>query len=146
MGSSPLSLQNDSSPVSRRRSGGIQMLRTLQFVFIGLCFTAGAFAHHSTAAEYGKEQITLKGTVTKVDWRNPHIWIYIDVVDAAGNVTNWGVGIQTNPARMFRQGWTRDAVNPGDVVTVKGVLPRKPELKRVLNESFILPDGRNLGR
>jgi DNA/RNA endonuclease YhcR with UshA esterase domain len=122
------------------------MLRTLQFVFIGLCFTAAAFAHHSTAAEYGNESVTLKGTVTKVDWRNPHIWIYIDVADAAGNVTNWGVGVQTSPARMFRLGWTKDAVKPGDVVTVKGVLPRNRELKRVLNESFILPDGRNLGR
>jgi Family of unknown function (DUF6152) len=122
------------------------MLRTLQFVFIGLCFTAGAFAHHSTVAEYGKEPITLKGTVTKVEWQNPHIWIYIDVADAAGTVTNWGVGVQTNPARMFRLGWTKDAVKIGDVVTVKGFLPRNRELKRVLNESFILPDGRNLGR
>jgi len=122
------------------------MLRTLQFVFIGLCFTAVAFAHHSTAAEYGEEKITLKGTVTKVDWRNPHIWIYIDVVDDTGKATNWGVGIQTSPARMFRLGWTKDAVKPGDVVTVKGALARNRELKRVLNESFILPDGRNLGR
>ena len=122
------------------------MLRTLQFVFIGLCFTAVAFAHHSTVAEYGKEEITLKGTVTKVEWQNPHIWIYIDVPDAAGTVTNWAIGVQTNPARMFRLGWTKDAVKPGDVVTVKGALARNRELKRVLNESFILPDGRNLGR
>jgi len=122
------------------------MLRTLQFVFIGLCFTAVAFAHHSTAAEYGEEKITLKGTVTRVDWRNPHIWIYIDVLDDAGKATNWGVGVQTSPARMFRLGWTKDAVKPGDVVTVKGALARNRELKRVLNESFILPDGRNLGR
>ena len=122
------------------------MLRTLQFVFIGLCFTAVAFAHHSTAAEYGEEKVTLKGTVTRVDWRNPHIWIYIDVLDEAGKTTNWGVGVQTSPARMFRLGWTKDAVKPGDVVTVKGALARNHELKRVLNESFILPDGRNLGR
>jgi uncharacterized protein DUF6152 len=122
------------------------MLRTLQFVFIGLCFTASAFAHHSTAAEYGDEKVTLKGTVTKVDWRNPHIWVYIDVVDNAGKVTNWAVGVQTNPARMFRQGWTKDSVKIGDLVTVKGSLARNHELKRVLNESLTLPDGRDLGR
>ena len=122
------------------------MLRTLQFVFIGLCFTAVAFAHHSTAAEYGEEKITLKGTVTKVDWRNPHIWVYIDVVDEAGNATNWAVGIQTSPARAFRMGFTKDTVKPGDVVTVKGLLARNHELKRVLNESFILPNGKNLGK
>jgi hypothetical protein len=122
------------------------MLRTLQIVFIGLCFTAAAFAHHATEALYSKEPITLRGTVTKVEWQNPHIWIYIDVADAAGKVTNWGVGVQTNPARMFRQGWTKDSVKLGDVVTVNGLLPKNRALKRVLNESFILPDGRNLGR
>ena len=122
------------------------MLRTLQIVFIGLCFTAAVFAHHSTEALYSKESITLRGKVTKVEWQNPHIWIYIDVVDAAGKATNWGVGVQTNPARMFRQGWTKDSVKLGDVVTVNGLLPKNRALKRVLNESFILPDGRNLGR
>jgi hypothetical protein len=122
------------------------MLRTLQIVLIALCFTAAAFAHHSTEALYTKESIALRGKVTKVEWQNPHIWIYIDVADAAGKVTNWGVGVQTNPARMFRQGWTKDSVKLGDVVNVKGLLPKNRELKRVLNESFILPDGRNLGR
>ena len=122
------------------------MLRTLQFLFIGLCFTAVAYAHHSTAAEYGEEKVTLKGTVTKVDWRNPHIWVYIDVVNDAGTATNWAVGIQTSPARMFRLGYGKDTVKPGDVVTVKGLLARNHELKRVLNESFILPNGKNLGK
>src|SRR5687767_15476851 len=111
------------------------MLRTLQIVFIGLCFTIAAFAHHSTEALYSKESIALKGKVTKVEWQNPHIWIYIDVADAAGKVTNWGVGVQTNPARMFRLGWSKDSVKLGDVVTVKGLLPKNRALKRVLNES-----------
>ena len=122
------------------------MFRTLQFVVFVLCFTAFAVAHHSTEAVYHMDQtITLKGTVTKVEWQNPHIWCYIDVIDEAGNATNWAVGIQTNPARMFRRGWTKDSLKVGDVVTVEGRLPRNASLKRVLSQSLILPDGRELG-
>ncbi len=63
------------------------MFRTLQTVVIGLCFTAVAGAHHSTAAVYFMDDppVTLKGTVIKVEWQNPHIWTYIDVTDEAGN-------------------------------------------------------------
>jgi len=123
------------------------MFRTLQLVVISVCFTALAGAHHSTAAVYFMDDapITLQGTVTKVEWQNPHIWTYIDVADEAGNVTNWEVEIQTNPARMYRAGWSRDSLKVGDAVTVEGLLPRNASLKRVLNRSLILPDGRELG-
>ena len=122
------------------------MLRTLQFVVFVLCFTAFAVAHHSTEAVYHTDQtITLRGTVTKVEWQNPHIWTYIDVTDETGNVTNWEVEIQTNPARMYRAGWSKDSLKVGDAVTVEGLLPRNADLNRVLNRSLILPDGRELG-
>ena len=123
------------------------MFRTLKAVVIGLSFTAFAVAHHSTAAVYfmDDEPIILQGTVTKVEWQNPHIWTYIDVTDEVGNVTNWEVEIQTNPARMYRAGWSRDSLKVGDTVTVEGLLPRNSALKRVLNRSLILPDGRELG-
>ena len=127
-------------------SGGIHMFRTLQLLVLTFCFTALSLAHHSTTAIYLEDQtITLQGIVTKVEWQNPHIWTYIDVTDAAGNTTNWEVEIQTNPARMYRRGWTRDSLKVGDAVTVEGSLPRNTALKRVLNRSLILPDGRELG-
>ena len=56
-----------------------------------------------------------------------------------------GSEIQTNPARMYRAGWSRDSLKVGDTVTVEGLLPRNGALKRVLNRSLILPDGRELG-
>ena len=105
-----------------------------------------AGAHHSTVAVYLQDStITLEGTVTQVEWRNPHIWFYIDVVGDEGNVTNWGVEFQTPPARMFRRGWTQESLQVGDVVTVEGSLPRNSELIRVLSRTTILPDGRELG-
>ena len=71
-----------------RRAGGISMSRTLRVVVLGLSFTAFAVAHHSAPTVYNLDQpVTLKGTVTKVEWQNPHIWCYIDVTDGAGNVT-----------------------------------------------------------
>jgi hypothetical protein len=122
------------------------MFRTLKIALFCFCFAAGAVAHHSTVAVYDAEDtITLEGTVTQVEWRNPHIWFYIDVVGDDGNVTNWGVEFQTPPARMLRSGWTQESLQVGDVVTVEGSLPRNRELTRVLSQTTILPDGRILG-
>ena len=122
------------------------MFRTLQIALFCFCFAAVAVAHHSTTAIYLEDStITLEGTVTRVEWRNPHIWFYIDVVGEDGNVTNWGVEFQTPPLRMFRRGWTQESLQVGDVVTVDGSLPRNSELVRVLSQTTILPDGRELG-
>ncbi len=122
------------------------MFRTLQIALICFCFAAVAVAHHSTIALYREDAtITLEGTVTQVEWRNPHIWFYIDVVGDEGNVTNWGVEFQTPPLRMLRRGWTAESLQVGDVVTVEGSLPRNSELIRVLSRTTILPDGRELG-
>ena len=129
--------------------GGIQMFRTLQTAFLVFCFAASAVAHHSRTAVYrtGDPPVTIMGTVTQVEWQNPHIWFYIDVVDEAGNVTNWGVELAgaSNPARMYRRGWPPDSLKIGDVVTVTGALARNGSLNRVSSNSVILPDGRELG-
>ena len=61
----------------------------------------------------------LKGTVTKLEWKNPHIWFYVDVKDDSGNVTNWGFEMDS-PNKMLRDGWTRNSMKVGDVVTVEG--------------------------
>ena len=122
------------------------MVRVLQIALFCFCFAAVAVAHHNTLAVYlMNDTMTLEGTVTRVEWRNPHIWFYIDVVDDAGNVTNWGIEFQTPPLRMARAGWTQESLQVGDVVTVEGSLPRNSELKRLLSQSTTLPDGRLLG-
>ena len=77
-------------------------------------------AHHSFSAEYDRaKSISLKGTVTKVEWMNPHARFYVDVKDDAGKVTNWEFELGS-PNGLMRQGWTRNSLKPGDVITVNG--------------------------
>jgi hypothetical protein len=79
-----------------------------------------ADAHHAFAAEFDASRpLELKGTVTKVRWVNPHSWLYFDVVDAAGNVTNWGVEFST-PNGLARLGLTKADVAAGTPVVISG--------------------------
>ena len=99
-------------------------MRTSLAVFVaglGLLLGAGpALAHHAFAAEYdAKKPITLTGTVTKLEWANPHTWFYVDVKDDDGKVTNWGFEMGS-PNVLLRAGWTRNSMKPGDVVSVEG--------------------------
>jgi hypothetical protein len=90
-----------------------------------LCLALPAQAHHSFPAQYdANKRTTLTGTVTRVDWANPHIYFYADVTDEeTGEVTNYAFemgGINS----LIRLGWTRDSLKAGDVVTVEGALAR----------------------
>jgi len=81
-------------------------------------------AHHAFAAEFdANKPIKLTGTVTKVDWRNPHTWFFIDVADETGKVANWGWELGS-PNGLLRAGWTRNSMKIGDVVTVEGSAAR----------------------
>jgi hypothetical protein len=121
------------------------MIWTFRLVLVALFFATSAAAHHSAAAMYNLDQkVTLKGKVTKVEWKNPHIYCYVDVTDPNGTVRNWEVEIQANPNAMFRRGWTKDSLKVGDEVTIQGSHARRPDLDRVLSNSLILPDGREL--
>ena len=77
-------------------------------------------AHHSFAAEFdANAPIELTGTVTKVEWANPHTYFYIDVTSPKGDVENWALEMGS-PNGLMRRGWTRDSMKIGDVVTVTG--------------------------
>ena len=82
-------------------------------------------AHHSFAAEFDASRpFKLTGMVTKIEWQNPHTFFYIDVTDeATGKVTNWGMEMGS-PNGLMRNGWTRNTLKIGDIVSVEGSLSR----------------------
>jgi DNA/RNA endonuclease YhcR with UshA esterase domain len=81
-------------------------------------------AHHSFSAQYDAEQqITLRGLVTKIEWRNPHAYFYMDVDDGRGNISQWAFEMGA-PIVLARRGWARDSLKIGDIVEVNGARAR----------------------
>lgn len=102
-----------------------------------------ALAHHSFAAEYDINQpITIKGTLTKMEWTNPHGWIYVDVKDDDGKVTNWAVEFGA-PIVLLRRGLRKSDFPTGIEVLVKGYRSKNGS-PTINGTSVKLPDGRNL--
>ena len=102
-----------------------------------------ASAHHSFAAEYdGTKTVVVHGTIQKLEWVNPHAWIYVDVKGSDGHVTNWRFELGP-PNALFRLGWKKDAVAAGTEVEVSGFRAKAQEA--VANgRSITLADGREL--
>jgi hypothetical protein len=100
-------------------------------------------AHHSFAAEYdANKPVTLKGTVSKVEWMNPHARFYVDVKDERGTVTNWNLEL-ASPNVLVRNGWTRHSLKVGDEVTVEGSLAK--DGSKMANARVVkLADGRRV--
>src|ERR1700680_3723430 len=81
---------------------------------------AAVHAHHAYTAEFDTQKpIKLSGVLTKVEWSNPHIWLYLDVKDDKGNVTNWGFSASP-PGMLARRGITKNSLKQGDVLTISG--------------------------
>lgn len=121
-----------------------ELLRLVAMVGGALLFVAPATAHHSASLKYDPNNvITLRGTITKVEWTNPHIYFYMDVADERGRVENWAVEAGP-PNWLYRRGWKKTSLNPGDVVIVEGFRARKPELHHANSRNVTLADGRRL--
>lgn len=106
--------------------------------FLSLTLVAGLLtaavpmlAHHSFSAEFDStKQKTVRGFVTKVDWANPHVWIYLNVKDEKGVVSNWG--FEMGPPHLLQAGanpWKRDTVKIGDEIEVNGSLAKNGSKK-----------------
>ena len=113
-------------------------------VVAGLLLAAAPLgAHHSLTSEFDLNQpLTLTGRVTRIEWVNPHSYFYIDVADAHGRTTNWGLQMGS-PNGLVRRGWTRNSVAIGDIVTAQG--SRAKDGSHLANiRSVVLSSGRRL--
>jgi len=91
-------------------------------------------AHHNFAAAYDSSAtITLTGVVTRVDWTNPHVYIYLDVKDESGKVINWGMEGYP-PNTLKRAGFTRDIVKEGDTINITGYRARENATRAAARE------------
>ena len=117
--------------------------RTLVGLLIAASATGAAVAHHSFAAEFdGAKKLKLSGTVTKVEWRNPHTYFYVHVKGEDGEIHNWAMELGS-PNVLMRRGWTRDSLKIGDQVTVEGARARDNSYKGNAN-SVVMADGKRL--
>ena len=108
-----------------------------------LAISIRASAHHSFAAVFDADSpVEQTGTVTEVEWMNPHAWIYIDVESEDGEKVNWAFELGS-PNGLIRRGWSRKSVQVGDLVTIAGYKARDGSNRGNI-KSIVLADGREL--
>jgi hypothetical protein len=116
-------------------------------VVMSIGLSAGSISvlsHHSAAAAYDtSKKITLHGKVTSLEWKNPHVFYYIDVADTSGMVTNWSIEGST-PNQLYRSGWRKDDLKTGDVVTVTDSSPARNGQPKAYGGILTLADGRKV--
>jgi len=116
---------------------------TLTLTIAILLAAIPALPHHAFTAEFdANKRIKVSGTVTKLEWTNPHAWLYVDSKDSGGKVTNWAFEMGS-PNVLIRQGWRKTALKEGDQVSVEGYAA-KDGSTNANARSVTLPDGTKL--
>ena len=121
-------------------------MRTTLVAMVAGLFLAGTVslsAHHAFAAEFdANKPVKFKGTVTKMEWTNPHVWLHVDVKKPDGTVENWAFEAGT-PNVLFRRGFTKESLLPGTEIVVDGY-QAKDGTRRANGRDLTLPNGKNL--
>jgi hypothetical protein len=119
------------------------MTRPLLTVAGALLTALPALPHHSIAAEFDSTKpVTVTGTVTKIEWMNPHAWLYLDVQSAAGEIEKWQFEFGA-PSELVRRGWRRTDLKEGQHVTVQAILARKGG-NTANARAILLPSGKRV--
>lgn len=119
------------------------MRKRLLSVVLLAAATAPAYAHHSFSAVFdATKPVAVMGTIVRVEWMNPHIWFYVEVMEPDGGVTEWGFSAAP-PGVLMRRGITKDVLRIGSVVNVDGFRARDGS-NNASGGSVTLPDGRNV--
>jgi hypothetical protein len=117
----------------------ITLSRLVTYCFIASLIPAPLLAHHSFYAEFDASYpVKVTGTITRVEWENPHVWYYLDVKGADGKVTTWGFSANA-PGQMMRSGITKEMFKPGIMLTVEG-FRAKDGSNNANSQKVTLPD------
>jgi hypothetical protein len=124
-------------------------MRTKLAIIVGITglamsgWASSASAHHAFAAEFdANKPVNFKGTITKMEWVNPHTWLHVDVQQPDGNKINWAVEAGT-PNVLFRRGFTKETLLPGTEIVIDGY-QSKDGSHRANGRDLTFPDGRKL--
>ena len=113
-------------------------------VTVALLTAAPAIAHHSIAAEFDMNRpVTFSGTVTKIEWTNPHIYTHVEVKEPDGKVVEYRVE-GGPPNALYRAGWRKDTLKPGDKVTVSGLRAKIATSMNIGVANVTTADGRKV--
>lgn len=121
----------------------MKTMRIMIGIGLAIVLARPVSGHHSFSAEFDANKfVTLKGAVTKIEWANPHIWVYLDVKDDQGHVQPWQCE-GGPPNTLTRNGWSRDSLKPGDEIVIDGALAK--DGSKTCNARVVkLPNGRTV--